>query len=165
MPVKYVCPKCNRRFTEWGAEKYGFKCPDDEWRAKDHPNDVELVRLGPSDDRPTRRPALKKGARKLAVSLPAGYGDETPVSEVGDIETAAEFVDTDEAFDDADSDEEEESVDEEVVVVAAGESEVVAAGVDSDLVDDSIVLEVADDEGDADDDSAGEESVEEDWQE
>lgn len=27
MPVKYECPKCGRRFTEWGAEKVGFKCP------------------------------------------------------------------------------------------------------------------------------------------
>jgi len=30
MTVKYRCPKCERKFIDWGAEKLGFKCPDCE---------------------------------------------------------------------------------------------------------------------------------------
>ncbi|NUM55070.1 MAG: hypothetical protein HUU46_15600 [Candidatus Hydrogenedentes bacterium] len=159
MAVKYVCPKCNRRFTQWGAEKYGFKCPDDQWRPKDHPDDVELVRLGPSEDRPARRPALKKGARKLAVSLPAGYGDEA-VSDVGDLETAAEFDSTDTGFEDTESDE-DEGTDEEVVAetVLEVESEEVAA--DAELGE---AIDVEGGEGD-EEIVADEETVEEEWQE
>jgi hypothetical protein len=28
MTVKYRCPKCERKFVDWGAEKLGFKCPE-----------------------------------------------------------------------------------------------------------------------------------------
>ena len=162
MAIKYVCPKCNRRFTQWGAEKFGFKCPDDEWRPKDHPNDIELVRLGPSDDRPSRRPALKKGARKLAVSLPAGYGDEPAVSEVDDLETAAEFQSAGGDFEDAEV-EDEETADEEVVVEAviapAGDEEIPA---DAELGDE---IDIEGEEGEAADEAVSEgETVEEDWQ-
>lgn len=163
MPAKYVCPKCNRRFTQWGAEKFGFKCPTDEWTPKDHPADVELVRLGPSEDRPARRPTLKKGARKLAVSLPAGYGDETVGSDMDDLETAAEFQGADSGFDDADTDE-DEAVEEEVVVEGAIDvvaEEVVPA--DAELAD---AIDIDDETGGAEDDedAEGDESVEEEWQ-
>ena len=159
MAIKYTCPKCNRRFTQWGAEKFGFKCPNDQWRPKDHPDDVELVRLGPSDDRPSRRPTLKKGARKLAVAMPSGFGEETPISDVADLETAAEFQDTPD--DDTDSDD-DETTDDEVVV--EGADEVVAddvATADTDLVDDTADVDA--DDADSDDDTT-EETVEEEWQ-
>ena len=163
MAIKYVCPKCNRRFTQWGAEKFGFKCPDDEWRPKDHPDDVELVRLGPSDDRPSRRPALKKGARKLAVSLPAGYGEEAAVSEVDDLETAAEFQGEGGYFEEPDTDDEDagdEEVAAEAAIVPAGEEEIPA---DAELGAE-IDLEGDDAEG-GDDEVPEGETVEEDWQE
>ncbi|MCC6797208.1 MAG: hypothetical protein IT366_18975 [Candidatus Hydrogenedentes bacterium] len=163
MAIKYVCPKCNRRFTQWGAEKFGFKCPDDEWRPKDHPEDVELVRLGPSDDRPSRRPALKKGARKLAVSLPAGYGDETAVSEVDDLETAAEFQGGGGDFEDAEV-EDDEAADEEVaaeaVIEPTGDEEIPA---DAELGEE---IDIEGEEGESGDEESTEgETVEEDWQE
>ena len=28
MAVKYQCPKCEKRYIDWGAEKLQFKCPD-----------------------------------------------------------------------------------------------------------------------------------------
>lgn len=58
MPLKYHCPKCGKRFVEWGAEKLGFKCPDCD--------DQELVRVGISDDKPSRRSTLKRSTRKAA---------------------------------------------------------------------------------------------------
>ena len=30
MAIKYYCPKCRRRFVEWGAKKSKFKCTNDE---------------------------------------------------------------------------------------------------------------------------------------
>ncbi|HRK35808.1 MAG TPA: hypothetical protein PLJ47_14520 [Candidatus Hydrogenedentes bacterium] len=161
MATKYMCPKCNRRFTEWGAEKYGFKCPDDQWRSKEHPNDVELVRVGPSDDRPSRRASVKKGARKLAVSLPIGYGEEAAISEVDDLETAADFQQAGSNFDDNDTDE-DEVVDDDTQVLPVGEvgaDDVVA--VEEDL---GVGIDIVDGEPD-EDAEVSEEVVEEEWQE
>ena len=161
MAIKYTCPKCNRRFTQWGAEKFGFKCPNDEWCPKDHPADIELVRLGPSEDRPSRRPALKKGARKLAVSLPAGYGDEGVMPDAEDLDTAAEFQETGGGFEDSEVDEEDVSEDEavpEVAIEGAIEEEVPA---DADLGEG---IDIEGDEG-GEDVVGDEETVEEEWQE
>ncbi|MDZ4859694.1 MAG: hypothetical protein SGI88_11995 [Candidatus Hydrogenedentes bacterium] len=162
MANKYMCPKCNRRFTEWGAEKYGFKCPDDQWRPKEHANDVELVRVGPSEDRPSRRPSLKKGARKLVVAMPAGYGDEPVISGVDDLETAAEFHQTESNFDDTDTDE-DEVLDDEPAVVPVGE---VVVGEDAVVVEEDIGVEIDVVGGEADEDAVVvEEVIEEEWTE
>lgn len=158
MPVKYTCPKCNRRFTEWGAEKFGYKCPGDQWCPKDRPAEIELVRLGPSEDRPSRRPTLKKGARKLAVALPT-YSDDTIAPDIDDLETAAEFQAEPEGFEEAEED--EETFDEEPVVEPLG-----VPGV----VDDVVAVEEALTE-DVDIDEAGapedidetEEPIDEEW--
>lgn len=48
MPVKYYCPKCDRRFVDWGAEKLGYKCPDCE--------DKVLIRLGQQEEQPAPAP-------------------------------------------------------------------------------------------------------------
>ena len=58
MPVKYHCPKCGRRFVDWGAEKLGFKCPDCD--------DAELVRAGAAEERPGKRPSLKRSGKRAA---------------------------------------------------------------------------------------------------
>jgi len=61
MPVKYQCPSCDKRFVDWGAAKFGFKCPDCE--------DTELVRLGLHDDRVAPPPTLKRGKPKRAKKV------------------------------------------------------------------------------------------------
>ncbi|MEA3364907.1 MAG: hypothetical protein U9Q79_04630 [Candidatus Hydrogenedentes bacterium] len=96
MPVKYECPKCGRRFTEWGAEKVGFKCPKDEWSTKDHPDDVELVRVGSSEEGLLRRPTLKRTPRKIAQpKQPVMEVDENEVlvTDMEEIEDQDEFGD------------------------------------------------------------------------
>ena len=52
MPVKYECPKCKRRFVEWGAEKLSYLCPDCAG--------VALLRLGASRDTPGHAPTLSR---------------------------------------------------------------------------------------------------------
>ena len=59
MAVKYHCPKCDKRFVDWGAEKLGFKCPDCE--------DEKLVRIGMSEAKPARKPTLKRKAKVAKV--------------------------------------------------------------------------------------------------
>lgn len=68
MTIKYECPKCNRKFTEWGAEKLGFRCPHDEWCPKDAAGDIELVRVGASEEGLARKPTLRRSIRKLPVA-------------------------------------------------------------------------------------------------
>lgn len=70
MAVKYECPKCNRRFTEWGAEKFGFKCPSDEWCPADHPKDIDLVRVGAAETKSSKRPSLKRTPRRTSMPVP-----------------------------------------------------------------------------------------------
>ena len=63
MAVKYECPECGRRFLEWGAEKFGFKCPVDENCPEGHPDGIELTPIVFEQDQPIRRkPTLKRGA-------------------------------------------------------------------------------------------------------
>ncbi len=63
MAVKYECPECGRRFLEWGAEKYGFKCPNDDNCPDSHPENVELAAITFEQDQPIRRkPTLKRTA-------------------------------------------------------------------------------------------------------
>lgn len=92
MPVKYHCPKCGRRFVDWGAEKLGFKCPDCEGE--------ELVRAGVSEDRPAKRASLKRGARKVVPVEP--IVDESEFLEesegVVDVEVEEEVEEEEEVF-------------------------------------------------------------------
>lgn len=74
MAIKYECPKCGRRFADWGAEKLGFKCPMDDscppdQRAGDSAEEIELVRLGSQDDQLTPRRATTKRVQKRAVDV------------------------------------------------------------------------------------------------
>ncbi len=133
MPVKYECPKCGRRFTEWGAEKVGFKCPKDQWCTKEHPEDVELVRVGSSDEGFSRRPTLKRTPRKIAqpkVHVVELDEDEALVPDIEEIEADDEF---------------EEEEEDEVIVVDGAEAEAAAPEADEAAVTDDI-----DDDADAD---------------
>ncbi len=56
MPLKYYCPKCSKRYVEWGAEKLAFKCPDCE--------DVTLYRVGTLPEGEDGKPSLSKTAAK-----------------------------------------------------------------------------------------------------
>lgn len=163
MPAKYVCPKCGRRFTEWGAEKFGFKCPTDEWSPKDHPEGVELVKVGLSEDKPTRRPTLKRG-RKVAIAAPSAYTEEEGiVPDIEDLEVAmTASPEGDEDFEDTEVEE------EEAFVEAAAPDEIEAVGVADDsavVVDDMEGAEIDLVEGADEVIEAGDEVIEEDWQE
>jgi hypothetical protein len=56
MPVKYCCPKCEKRFVDWGAEKLNFRCPDCVGE--------ELVPVGGSVPAKKKAPSLKRKPRK-----------------------------------------------------------------------------------------------------
>ena len=59
MAIKYHCPKCGKRYIDWGAEKAGFKCPDCE--------DEELVRVGENDQTIGRKPSLRRSVKRTGV--------------------------------------------------------------------------------------------------
>ena len=118
MAVKYQCPKCEKRFVDWGAEKVGFKCPQ---------CGETLFQVGkPDGDAPAEKPTLKrKKKEKVAVVKPP--------REVVEVST----VDDDAEFDVVDVDD-EVSEDEDEVAVEAEEApatvEVVVED-DTDFVD------------------------------
>lgn len=79
MTVKYECPKCNKRFVEWGAKKLEFKCP--VCTPKKGGEAVELVRIGtPLDPTQIRVPTLTRHER------PVKRSDDDEESEVMEVE-------------------------------------------------------------------------------
>ncbi|MBI3117184.1 MAG: hypothetical protein HYZ00_00760 [Candidatus Hydrogenedentes bacterium] len=117
MPVKYECPKCEKRFVEWGAQKLNFMCP--------HCKGGQLVRVGASEDRPVRKPSLRRRGR--AERVPAA-----PVELEAVEASVEEFVE-----------EEEETEEPEVLAVIEGDLASVEKPVDE--FDEDAVLE--DEEG------------------
>ncbi len=104
MAVKYECPECGRRFLEWGAEKSGFKCPNDDNCPDGHPENVELTAITFEQDQPIRRkPTLKRTAaaakRRRAVAKV-----ESDAATLKDAEVEVD-VDADAVDDDATDDE------------------------------------------------------------
>ena len=82
MPVKYQCPKCNRRFAEWGAEKLGFTCPNDDHCPEDAGDEqIELVRMGVNDDRLAPK---KPSPKKRLVRRPLTALEEGDTADAGD---------------------------------------------------------------------------------
>jgi len=128
MPVKYECPKCGRRFVEWGAEKLGYQCPNDE-RCSGVKDDeiIRLLRVGASEEEETA-PSLKRKPAKKAASAPK------PKEEEAEPEVEDEVIDDE---DDDDLDEDDSGDDED-------------ADVDSNDSDDD---KDGDDDGDDEDDS------------
>lgn len=98
MGIKYVCPKCNRRFTEWGAERAGFKCPQDEHCSKDATNDIELVRVGSAEDKSSKRASLRRMARRAMPAPRVTQDDEAAVAENDEFEDEEEEQEEVETF-------------------------------------------------------------------
>ncbi len=110
MAVKYECPKCGRRFTEWGAEKLGFKCPQDQFCPPDANGETEFQRVGPSPDAPpTQKTSLKRKPKKQPEATPKVPADTDELM-APDLENL-----DDENTPDTDEDEEETEDEEEVV--------------------------------------------------
>lgn len=89
MAVKYQCPKCERRFIEWGAQKFEFKCPN-------CPGE-ELVRIGSSVEAPISAASLKRRPKKVDTRA-ALYDDDVDASTFGEgfeEDIDEEIVDTD----------------------------------------------------------------------
>lgn len=134
MAVKYSCPKCGRRFTEWGAERSGFRCPQDEWCPPDHEEAVELVQVGSVDDASKPKTSLKRASARKPIKVPKSFdapGSPLPVDEdVADAENSAiggdaEDFESDGDGVDVDADVDDDETDDEVDsdVEAEGESE------------------------------------------
>jgi len=102
MPLKYYCPKCDKRFVDWGAEKLGFKCPDCAGET--------LYRVGTQPEGDGAAPSLSKSAAKRKVKPRAKvaaddneYGDEL-VGAVAVSDDDDDSLDSDVSLDDDDSD-------------------------------------------------------------
>lgn len=159
MPVKYVCPRCGRRFAEWGAEKHGFKCPGDEWCPQDRPDNIELLRVGMQEERSGKKPTLKRPVKRAAVVPSSMNEDEILVPDIEEIE--ADTVPVEEEFDEAEAEEEEVLEPEaeveavvEVVTPVPVEDDELAADEDEVLEDDAglVVDETLEDADDIADD-------------
>ncbi|HDP36241.1 MAG TPA: hypothetical protein ENN29_14180 [Candidatus Hydrogenedentes bacterium] len=130
MAVKYICPKCGRRFVDWGAEKLDFKCPTEECEGE------TLVLPGSGDDEHDERPVLKRSKKRKAIVPPV-------VSDMDIAEMDGTFIESDDV--DVDDEEEEEADVEE-------EEEVVVAPT-NDEVDDDVLIDDDDAVDDEDDDT------------
>lgn len=148
MPTKYECPECGRRFTEWGAEKLGFKCPQDDWASTDHPDDVELVPVGGTEETSPKKPSLKRRTKRIAPveAKPLMDEDEALASDGSDLEEEEE--ETDEGEEEVAVDDEEKDDDQPDAVVendeeADGDDDV---DFDDDELDDDSVIESGDED-------------------
>ena len=74
MAVKYQCPKCDRRFVEWGAQKLEVKCPNDG---------EDLLRVGTAIDMPPTTMSLKRRPKKIDTRT-ALYDDDVDASTFGE---------------------------------------------------------------------------------
>lgn len=96
MAVKYKCPKCERKYIDWGAEKLGFKCPDPDCENEG------LVKLGSRAEPAKPKPTLKRKAKKKAPEAKPRPDISTEKDLIGDInvsEDDEDFGSTDEDFD------------------------------------------------------------------
>jgi len=109
MGLKYHCPKCGKRYIEWGAEKLGFRCPDCD--------DEELVRVGVSEEKAAKKPTLKRTVRK-ATPKPRPV-----VAENDETEVDLHEVDADQDHDEDDLDEDVEGADEDLDEESGEETE------------------------------------------
>jgi len=112
MPVKFQCPKCQKRFVEWGAAKTDFKCPDCDGE--------ELVRVGAGVDTPTNSLSLRRRPKKIDTRA-ALYDDDVEPTAFSD-----GFPEEDIDEDISDNDVEPE------VAVGVGAADVVVDDVDVD---------------------------------
>ncbi len=142
MAIKYFCPKCHKRFVEWGAQKNGFKCPNpdcekEELKLMDSAVLIEAV----------EKLKLKRVKRKKTPPVP--IGEDFDVDE-GMVVMPLE----DEDFEDVESEEEEAEIEEveevEEVIDGVDEFAVVEdiVGVEDVDVDDAISEDIEEFDGD-----------------
>lgn len=77
--IKYICPQCGKKFVEWGAEKFNFKCP--------HCHDVPLEKIGVSSEQIMSTPKMRRKPRLIEdegeIEFPEGYAQEEEIEEFG----------------------------------------------------------------------------------
>lgn len=95
MPIKYYCPKCHRRFLEWGAEKLSHTCPNAECES------AALVLMESTTLEAPEKPKLKKVKRKKTPPV-IPMGDDFDVDEA-----MVDMPLEDEDFEDVEVEEEE----------------------------------------------------------
>ena len=90
MAVKYECPKCGRRFIDWGAEKLGYKCPG--CSGVGVAEIVKLIRIGSDEEAALPSATLRRRATKAAVvaAVPVPELEEPLDEEVDDEEVVEE---------------------------------------------------------------------------
>lgn len=100
MPGKYECPKCGRKFTAWGAEKLGYKCPHDKWCPADATGDIELVPAETLEDRSGRRAILRRSLRRhpLMPKPSEVDADEALVPDVEEFDVERPFVEEEDEY-------------------------------------------------------------------
>lgn len=124
MAVKYYCPKCGRRFVDWGAEKLGFKCPSDTCEGE------ELVLIGSKASDASGSTQKVKRAKKRKSILP-GLASDIDITEME--EGFVEDMDLVEEEEEEELGEEDELEEEGVLPVIVDEVEAeVEAIVDDD---------------------------------
>ncbi|GMW02226.1 MAG: hypothetical protein AMXMBFR84_33620 [Candidatus Hydrogenedentota bacterium] len=160
MPAKYICPKCGRRFTAWGAEKVGFKCPNDEWTAQEHSGDVELVPVGSSDEKSSKKASLKRTPRRLAAIGTSTFADEELAESTLDSDESYRKVDTD-----FEAEEDEETEEEEEVTEPAFEGEIAVEVVEPEAESTDAVGDEEFDVGEVDEGEIGEVEETDEWSE
>jgi len=136
---KYYCPKCHRKFIDWGAEKLGFKCPNKECEGE------PLKLIDPKTLENMEKPKVKKPKRekKRVVPVSSEYDWEDGVSEVPlEDEEYEELEDQAEEEIDEDylEDEEEELSEEAGLVLAETDDEVEPV----EVLDEAVVEDVED---------------------
>jgi len=102
MPLKFYCPKCNKRFVDWGAEKLDFKCPDCK--------DETLYRVGTGPNGGDSAPALSKASAKRKAKAKV---KDVPVPDLDDVSARALDDDDDIITDDGDD---SELIDDSLVI-------------------------------------------------
>lgn len=124
MAVKYECPKCGRRFIDWGAEKLGYKCPGCSGVGANEI--IKLIRIGSGEDADLPSASLRRRAKKEVIAV--------PVEEDFDVVADDEVDDEEELVEDET---------EEVEAVVIGEDHVV---VDEEVVDEDADEDAGDEE-------------------
>lgn len=105
MPVKYQCAKCGRRFADWGAERLGFRCPQDDKCPPDAiGQEYELVRIGAQETEPAApAPPLRRRPPKEVIGV-STFEDDAPVSP--DLNEEPFSADAEESDDESEEEEE-----------------------------------------------------------
>lgn len=129
MAIKYFCPKCDRKFVEWGAEKLGFKCPSctDETLLKVGFNPEEKVAKKPTLKRRTKKVALPDAEEEVLVPDIDDFSDDYDASSDIYLESATSLRD-------------------DAIVLDEDEDEVVADEIED---DGGLPVGLADDDSDA----------------